>query len=97
MSFKFLLQATRILHSDNFDEKELKMVYNYATNVDNETLIFYYENSTILGFENDLDLFEEIVSELIKIFENNEEYEKCYVLKKKKDECEEIINSLKIN
>jgi len=46
-----------------------------------------------LGFENDLILYVEIINALIYIFEESEEYEKCHVLKLKKDECNKIINN----
>ena len=96
MSFNFLIQATRVLQINNYDDKEVKMVYDYAVSLDNEILNDYFNNYNVLGYENDLILFIDIVESLISIFEELEEYEKCYVLKKKKEECIEIINKNKI-
>jgi len=93
LSFNFLIQAARVLQVKNCDDKDLKMVYNYAVNLDNETLMMYFDNCSILGFENDLILYLEIINALIYIFEESEEYEKCHVLKLKKDECNKIINN----
>jgi hypothetical protein len=92
VSFNFLIQAARVLQVKNYNEKELRMVYNYAVNIDNDILNNYFNNYSILGFENDLILYLEIVDALINIFEELEEYEKCHVLKLKKDESNKIIN-----
>ncbi len=95
MSFKFLIQATRVLHINNYDDQELKMVFDYIVSIDNEELNSYFETCTILGFKNDLELYMDIISSLIYIYEDMEEYEKCYVLKKKNEECIQIINKNK--
>lgn len=95
MSFKFLIQATRVLLVNNYDDEELKMIYNYAVSLDNDILIDYFNTCSLIGFKTDLDLYLEIVESMIHIFEEMEEYEKCYVLKKKKEECIKIINDYK--
>ena len=41
MSFNFLLQATRVLSIDNYDEDELKMVYEFMVGLDNDILNDY--------------------------------------------------------
>ncbi len=95
MSFKFLIQATRVLQVNNYDDKELKMIYNYAVSLDNEILNSYFDSCSIIGFKNDLELYIEIIDAMIYIFEEMEEYEKCYVLKKKKEESIKIISKNK--
>ncbi len=95
MSFKFLIQATRVLLVNNYDDEELKMIYNYAVSLDNDILIDYFNSCSLIGFKTDLDLYLEIVEGMIHIFEELEEYEKCFVLKKKKEECIKIINDYK--
>ena len=47
----------------------------------------YYSTCTILSYENDLELFVEILDAMLKIMEENEEYEKCQVLQNKKQKC----------
>jgi hypothetical protein len=96
MSFKFLIQATRILQINNYDDKELKLIYEYSVSLDNEILNDYFNSCSIIGFKNDLELYIEIVEAMIHIFEEMEEYEKCFVLKKKKEESIKIINKNKI-
>lgn len=86
MTINFLLQATRVLHFGNYDEDELSMFYNYLTALDNEILNDYYSTCTILSYDNDLELYVEIINALISIFEEREEYEKCLKLKSKKEE-----------
>jgi len=95
MSFKFLIQATRILEINNYDDKELKLIYEYSVSLDNESLIQYFKSCSIIGFKNDLELYIEIIDAMIHIFESMEEYEKCYVLKNKKEESLKIINKNK--
>jgi hypothetical protein len=90
-SFSFLLQATRVLHIGNYDDGELKMIYGYVTSLDNDILNGYYNTCTLLTYYNDLELYIEIVEALIYIYEENEEYEKCVILKNKKEESIKIM------
>ena len=93
MSVNFLLQATRVLHVDNYDDDDLTMIYNFMVNIDNDILNDYNNTCTILSYDNDLELYVEIIDSLIQIFEEREEYEKCELLLFKRDESLEIINS----
>ncbi len=93
MNFNFLLQATRVLHVGNYDEEELKMIYEFIISLDNDILNEYNNTCTILSYDNDLELYIEIVDALIVIFEEKEEYEKCEQLKNKRDDSVEIINN----
>ena len=93
MSINFLLQSTRVLHNDNYDEDELEMVTNFMVAVDNEILNEYNNTCTILSYDNDLQLYIEILDALINIFEDREEYEKCEMLKHKRDDSIEIMES----
>jgi hypothetical protein len=93
MSANFLLQATRILSVGNYDENELDMVHHFVSSIDNVTLNDYNNTCTILSYDNDLQLYIEILDTLISIFEEREEYEKCELLKHKKDDSIVIIDS----
>ena len=90
MSISFLLQATRVLHVGNYDDDEVQMIYDYIRNLDNEIIFHYYSNKTILSYENDLELLIEIIDKMIHILEQTEEYEKCLILKNKKEACIKI-------
>ena len=87
MSVSFLLQATRVLHVGNYDDDEVRMIYDYIRNVDNDMIFDYINNKTILSYNNDLELLIEIIDRMIQILEETEEYEKCLVLKNKKERC----------
>jgi hypothetical protein len=93
ISVNFLLQATRVLHVGNYDEDELEMIFNFMTTLDNEILNEYNNTCTILSYNNDLELYIEIIEALILIFEEREEYEKCETLKNKKDDSLIIIET----
>jgi hypothetical protein len=93
MNFNFLLQATRVLHVGNYDEGELTMIYDFITSLDNDILNDYNNTCTILSYNNDLELYIEIIDSLILVFEGREEYEKCEKLKNKKDDSLEIMNT----
>ncbi len=86
MSVNFLLQATRVLSFNNYDEDELKMVYDFMISIDNEILNDYNMNCSIMIYNNDLELYVEVLDALINIFEDREEYEKCQYLIDKKEE-----------
>ena len=70
-----------------FDSKENK------TKLVEKLLNDYNNTCTILSYNNDLELYIEIVDSLILVFEDREEYEKCEKLKNKKDDSIEIINA----
>ena len=93
MLVNFLIQSTRVLHVGNYDENELEMVYEFVSTIDNEILNDYNNTCTIISYDNDLQLYVEIVDTLIKIFEEKEEYEKCEILKFKKDDSITIMNT----
>lgn len=92
MSFNFLIQATRVLHVGNYDESDIKMVFDYVMSLDNDILNDYYSTCSILSYNNDLELYVEIVDALIKIYEEREEYENCEMLMIKKEESIKIMN-----
>ena len=93
MTSNFLLLAMRVLHVGNYDEDELVMVTNFMVAVDNEILNDYNNTCTILTYDNDLELYVEILDALISIFEDREEYEICAVLKEKRGDAEIIIEN----
>lgn len=95
-TFNFLLQATRVLHIGNYDEDELKMIYDFMVAIDNDILNDYLNRCTIISYNNDLELYIEIVEVLITIYEEREEYEKCQILKNKKENSIELIKLNKI-
>lgn len=92
----FLLQSTRILHVGNYDEDELQMIYDYTLDLDNVVLNEYLNSSVILSYNNDLELYIEIIDVLIGIYAEREEYEKCFALKNKKEESVKLIIQHKI-
>jgi hypothetical protein len=93
MTINFLLQTMRVLHVGNYDEEELSMVYNFITSVTDDVLNDYKDTCSILSYENDLELYMEILDICIVIFEDREEYEKCQKLKNKKEEVIKIIEN----
>ena len=86
MTVNFLLQATRVLSKNNYDEDELVMITNFINAVDNEILNDYNSTCSILSYDNDLQLYVEILDSLLEIYEEREQYEMCDLLKHKKDE-----------
>lgn len=96
MSISFLMQSIRVLNVGEYTEEDLNMVYNFFIAVDDEILNDYHNTCTILSYDSDLDLYIEIVDALIKIFEEREEYEKCELLKNKKEESLSIMQNKKI-
>ena len=86
MEMRFLLQATRVLGDNSYTEDELIMITNYMVAVDNEILNDFNNTCTILSYDNDLELYIEIIDALLNIHEEREEYEICEQLKLKKDE-----------
>lgn len=86
----FLLQTTVVLDSNEYSRGELEMIYNFVILINDAILEGYKREKTLEIFENDLLLFIEIVNELIKIFERTEEYDKCSLLKNKKEQAIKI-------
>lgn len=96
MTINFLLRATRAIHSGEYDDSELNLIYDYIRRLDNETLIVYLNTCTVISYNNDLEFFIEIIDGLIKILEEKEEYEKCNKLLIRKQQSLEIIKLKKI-
>ena len=94
-SFKFLLQAIKILTDENITDKELDRVYEFLISIDNNELNVYYSGFTIISYSNDLELYMETISKVIKLYEVKEKYEQCHELKMKYDESEKILKNLK--
>jgi hypothetical protein len=92
MTVNFLLQATRVLQHGNYDDDELAMVTNFMVAIDDEILSDYSCTSTILTYDTDLELYIEIINELINVYEDREEYEICCLLKERKDSAIKITN-----
>ena len=92
MSINFLLQATRIIHIGNYDDTEIRMIYDYLRNLDYSSLIDYFNTYTVLNYNNDLELYVEVIDKMISILEKEEEYEKCQILLNKKEESKDIMN-----
>jgi len=93
MSINFLTQVTRILHIGIYDETELRMIYDYLRKLDESDLNNYFNSYTILSYHNDLEICIEVLDKMMYILEEREEYEKCQILKNKKDEA---INIMKL-
>jgi hypothetical protein len=96
MSINFLLQAVRIIHIGNYDDNDIKMIFNYLKNLDNVALNTYFSTYSVLQYNNDLEFCIELIDKMIKLFEGREEYEKCQVLLNKKEESLDIMK-LKID
>lgn len=92
MSINFLLQALRIIHVGNYDDTEIRMIYDYLKNLDNVALNDYLNTHQVLQYSNDLEFCIEMIDKAIKIFESKEEYEKCQILLTKKEHALNIIN-----
>lgn len=92
MSINFLLQVVRIIHVGNYDDTEIRMIYDYLRNLDNSVLNDYFNTYSVLQYNNDLEFCIEVIDKTIKIFEDREEYEKCQILLNKKEESLDIMN-----
>jgi hypothetical protein len=91
MSINFLLQAVRIIHIGNYDDTEIRMIYDYLRNLDNATLFDYFNSYTVLQYNSDLEFCIEVIDKMIKVLEDKEEYEKCQILLNKKEESLDIM------
>lgn len=89
-NFLFLLQTAKLIKSGNYDENDVDFMNELVLSIDYNLLIDYNSTSTIKSLGNDLDFYIKIVEFLISYFEDNEEYEKCYFLKIKLDESNDI-------
>ena len=93
MTSNFLLQATKVLHDNNFDDNELDLITNFLLAADEDILYDYNNSCTFFTYDCDLDLFIEIIKTLITIYEEREEYEICEMLKFKIDDAIIIKNN----
>lgn len=88
--FDYLIQAVKVIHANDNSEFEINTVYEWVLIVENETILRYKNRNSIVSFDNDLDVFIELIDYLIKLFEKTEEYEKCARLLNRKMQCKLI-------
>lgn len=98
MSYDFLIQSVKILHNENNLKSEIDFVYDFVMETTDNTLDIYSNRSTIISYNNDVELFIEIINKLIKILESDdyEEYEKCSKLIQKKEKILFLINDIRL-
>lgn len=87
MNLYFIMQVIRLFQTKNYTEDELRMAYDYLLTIDNDVLIMYISNI------EDIEMYLLALDLVLKIYEKREEYEKCYLIKKKSDLAREIINN----
>jgi hypothetical protein len=93
MSINFLLQAIKIIHIGNYNDTDIRMIYDYLRNLDNVVLNDYFSSYSVLQYNNDLEFCIEVIDKMIKVLEDKEEYEKCQVLLNKKEESLDIMKT----
>lgn len=96
MPFDFLMQAVKILHKDIQTEEDIKLAYDFVMLTEMDTLEKYNKKSLIVSYQSDLELFIDIIKELLSVYEDLEDYEKCQKLLEKKNICENILYQKKL-
>jgi hypothetical protein len=96
ISFNFIIQATVVLNKEKHNDEDLNLIYKFILSLDNDTLIDYNFRQTLIGYENDLELYFDILNSLIKIYEFTEDYEKCQKLLIKKNNTIKLTNYVSI-
>jgi hypothetical protein len=89
-NFLFLLQSAKLIKSGDYNQDDIDFINELVLSIDNDLLIDYNSNITISSLGNDLDFYIKVVKFLIKYFEDEENYESCFFLKKKLDESLDI-------
>ena len=89
MNLFFISQAIKLFSEQLYTEDELRMIYDYLITIDNHVLDSYISD------EKSLLLYLKALNLVIKIYENREEYEKCFLVKKKVDITINLIKKLK--
>ena len=92
MISNFLVEINKNINCGNYNLNTLEMYFDYIKTFDNEKMVNYSYSYSTSEYNNDLNIYVEVIDSLIKIFEDNEEYEKCEILKDKKNESLNIIN-----
>lgn len=81
------MQVIKLFQTKNYTEDELRMAYDYLLTIDNDVLIMYIKKV------EDIELYIIALNLILKIYEKQEEYEKCFNIKNKIDSAKEIINN----
>ena len=86
---------SRLLTDKLYNDNDLIKMYNFILSIDNSALNEYLTTKTLFSYENDLELYLEVSKNILNIFEETENYEFCFEIKKKIDYCQIIINKNK--
>lgn len=87
----FLIISKKVLTSTELKNHELDKINDFVLSIDNETLSKYINEQTLTTYKNDFEIYLYILNALIVVYEETQEYEKCMLLLRKKNN---IINKL---
>lgn len=92
-SFEYIIESARMLQAGTYSDGDLEFIFHLVLAIDNDTINEYNLNTHVLGYECDLELYNNIVEFLIERFEESEDYEKCQRLFERFSVTKEIIKN----
>ena len=97
MSANFLYRALKTIREGNYNDNEIRMYFDYIKTFDDKKMNIFLDSYSSSEYNNDLEIYIELIDNLNEICEANEDYEKCVILQNKKKESLDIIceNNLK--
>lgn len=96
MDINFLLESVKIMNKKTQTDDEANTVFVYIISTELEELKEYKRKNTIISFENDLELFINVIDKLLLYYEVSEEFERCDCLYNRKKLCELIMKDIQI-
>jgi hypothetical protein len=91
-TFSYLLQSARLISTNKATEDDYEIITEIALSVEDDLLLKYTTTITIPKLGHDYKLFLKLCSFLLRHYEENEEYEKCSLIKEKIIKTEKLIN-----
>jgi len=90
-TFSYLLQSARLISGNKATEEDYEFITELMLSVEDELILKYYSTVTIPKIGLDYNLFVKLCRYLLKHYEENEQYEKCILIKDKLVNSEKLI------
>lgn len=82
-TFSFLLQTARLINTNRATESDFNFVTELLLSFDDDLILKYKSTTSVSKIGNDYSFYLKLCNFLINYFEENEEYEKCEIIKQK--------------
>lgn len=72
-----ILTLLKNIKNNDFNTLDIDNMFIYLISIDNDIINKYIKNKTTMFYYNDSEILLELIENMVNVYENIEEYEKC--------------------